>query len=202
MDAQNAFEKLADDELMLRVQWGSEYAFAELYRRYFGKLDRFFYGMACRGMACRGARRDASLAEDLCHETLLRVWQLRARYVPSGSFPSFLFGVARNIWLERQRAARKDWRIENALNGSGQAEFGHVTTPDHAAHCEELNESIRDALASLPDDQRMAFVLRTIDGLSLDEIAHIMECPVNTVRSRRMLAIGRLRTALRGLFVL
>lgn len=202
---------LPDDELMLRVQWGSEYAFAELYQRYVGKLNRFFHGMLCRGMLCRGGvrhgfsavggGRDGSVAEDLCHETLLRVWQVRARYVPSGTFPAFLFGVARNIWMERQRAARKDWRLDSALSAASDEPPGD-TAPDTSAHRHEVDEHIQKALATLPEDQRMAFVLRTIDGLSLEEIAKIMECPVNTVRSRRMLAIGRLRTALKGLFIL
>ena len=111
MEVQDAFEKLADTDLMLRVQWGSEYAFAELYRRYLGKLHRFFYGMV-RGVS---ATHDAALADDLCHETFLRIWQLRTRYVPNGSFPAYFFRVARNIWYEHQRAAHRDWKVGNAV---------------------------------------------------------------------------------------
>ena len=199
MEAQDAFEKLADSELMLRVQWGSEFAFAELYRRYLGKLHRFFYGMG-RGVL---STRDASLADDLCHETFLRLWQLRARYTPTGSFPSYLFRVARNIWHERQRSTYRDWRISTSLDTAANTEpAGSPLTPEESAHHTEIQERVDEVLATLPEEQRMAFVLRSIDGLSLEEIAVIMECPVNTVRSRRQLALARLRAVLRGLFIL
>ena len=199
MEARDAFEKLTDTDLMLRVQWGSEYAFAELYRRYLGKLHRFFYGMG-RGVL---PTRDASLADDLCHETFLRLWQMRARYTPTGSFPSYFFRVARNIWHERQRTAYRDWRIHCALDSKSSEEpAGSSFTPEDSAHHVEIQERVGEVLATLPEEQRMAFVLRSIDGLSLEEIAAIMECPVNTVRSRRQLALARLRAVLRGLFVL
>jgi RNA polymerase sigma-70 factor (ECF subfamily) len=74
--------------------------------------------------------------------------------------------------------------------------------PDEAAQNAELMNHITTALDQLPDEQRMAFVLRTVQGLSLDEISSVMQCPVNTVRSRRLLAIRRLRDALRGIMVL
>ena len=199
MEVQDAFEKLADTDLMLRVQWGSEYAFAELYRRYLGKLHRFFYGMV-RGVS---ATHDAALADDLCHETFLRIWQLRTRYVPNGSFPAYFFRVARNIWYEHQRAAHRDWKVGNAVQ---EAQFTareeKPRTPEENACHGEIEERVGEVLAQLPEEQRMAFVLRSVDGLSLDEIAIIMDCPVNTVRSRRQLALTRLRAVLRGLFVL
>jgi RNA polymerase sigma-70 factor (ECF subfamily) len=81
------------------------------------------------------------------------------------------------------------------LNANGIA-------PDEAAHYAEMDERILGALRDLPEEQRTAFVLRTIEGLSLEDIARIMACPVNTVRSRRIIAIRRLREALSGLFVL
>ena len=186
------FGEMADTDLMLRVQWGSESAFAELYSRYYRRLLDFFYGMS----------RDTQGAEDLCHETFLRIWRLRARYRPSGVFAAYLFTVARHIWFEGVRQARKEWRlgvmrpIDEVPLASSHPE------PDTLAYRAEVDARVFAALEELPEEQRMAFVLRTIEELSLDEIAEVMECPVNTVRSRRLLAIKRLRQILRGLLVL
>ena len=195
MKTRNAFVETADADVMLRVKWGSESAFAELYRRYHRKLLDFFYGMS----------RDTQLAEDLCHETFLRVWQLRLRYAVTGSFAGYLFTVARNIWLERWRVVQREWRWRAAApveSAAFEALAPAPPPPDELAHRAEIGEQVFMALDALPEEQRMAFVLRMIEGLALEDIARIMQCPVNTVRSRRLLAITRLREALRGLFVL
>ena len=185
---------MPDTDLMLRVQWGSDRAFAELYQRYYRRLLDFFYGMG----------RDAHAAEDLCHETFLRLWQLRVRYTVSGSFTAYLFSVARRIWLERGRQERKQWRLGVAqrLDAPGAAVLASTDPgPGDRAYGSELAERIAAAVQELPAEQRMAFVLRTVEGMSLRDIASVMQCPVNTVRSRRLLAIKRLREALRGLRV-
>jgi RNA polymerase sigma-70 factor (ECF subfamily) len=71
--------------------------------------------------------------------------------------------------------------------------------PDHAAASEELEARIMKALDDLPEEQRMVFVMRVMQRMSLDDIAEVMQCPVNTVRSRKLLALKRLREALREL---
>ena len=198
MSVQNEFSSMPDAEVMLRVRRGSEDAFAELYQRYHGRLLDFFHGMS------RASRRDGHMAEDLCHETFLRVWRLRRRYEASGKYSAYLFTIARHIWLERCRQARKDWRLGVAQSIDSPDACPIATRdagPDDLAHRAELDERILAALSQLPEEQRMAFVLRTVEGLSLEDISNIMECPVNTVRSRRLLAIRRLREALRELLV-
>ena len=195
MSALDVFEQMPDTDVMLRVQWGSERAFAELYRRYYRRLQDFFYGLG----------RDAHMAEDLCHETFMRLWKLRARYKATGNFAAYVFTVARHIWQERCRKARKDWRlgIQRSVENEGAlALVARTPAPDESAHRSEVDERIFAVLDTLPEEQRMAFVLRTVEGMALEDIARVMECPVNTVRSRRLLAIKQLRKALRGLFVL
>jgi RNA polymerase sigma-70 factor (ECF subfamily) len=135
----------------------------------------------------------------------MRLWRLRKRYEASGRFAAYLFTIAHHIWRERLRAAMKDRRLGIATPAES-LEGIHLTAnglaPDEAAYYAEMDERILMALRELPEEQRTAFVLRTIDGLSLEDIAQIMACPVNTVRSRRIIAIRRLREALSGLFVL
>jgi RNA polymerase sigma-70 factor (ECF subfamily) len=187
------FESMSDSDLMLSVQLGNERAFAALYRRHYRALLDFFYAMS----------RNTQAAEDLCHETFLRLWRLRLRYQPIGSFRAYLFTIARNIWMESLRATMRDRRL-GAVQPMEEIERlpGTDRLPDEAAQNAELMEQITTALDQLPDEQRMAFVLRTVQGLSLEEISSVMKCPLNTVRSRRLLAIRRLRDALRGILVL
>jgi RNA polymerase sigma-70 factor (ECF subfamily) len=189
------FRELADADVMLRVQWGSDIAFAEIYRRYHRRLLDFFYGLS----------RDAQRAEDLCHETFLRIWQLRVRYKASGTFAAYLFAVARHIWLEQMRQSRKEWRLGKRDDLHAIEELPVAVAyagPGERASRAEIHDHIFEALGKLPEEQRMAFVMRTVNGLSLEEIAEVMECPINTIRSRRLLAIRRLRELLRGLIVL
>jgi len=193
MPSHQALGELSDAEVMLQAQWGSERAFAELYGRHYRRLLDFFYGLS----------RDVQTAEDLCHETFLRLWQLRVRYRPSGSFPAYLFTIARHIWMERRRQARKEnCRMQNAECGMWDVADVYGLGPDEQARLSELDDRIFAALDNLPEEQRMAFILRTVEGMSLEDIAVVMQCPVNTVRSRRLLAIKRLREVLRGLLVL
>ncbi len=191
MAEHDRFELMADTDLMLHVQWGNEEAFAELYARYHRRLLDFFYGMS----------RDVEGAEDLCHETFLRIWRLRTRYKPSGVFAAYLFTVARHIWLERVRQARKEWRLGIARPLDETPIASPQPGPETLAYRAEIDARVFAALDELPEEQRMAFILRTIEELSLEDIAEVLECPINTVRSRRLLAIKRLRLMLRGLLV-
>ena len=184
-----------DTALMLKVRDGDECAFAELFRRYQRKLLDFFFGMC----------RDTQVAEDMCLETFARVWHLRRKYAATGSFPAYLFTFARNIWLEKCRYLGKQWRLGTAqsVESDGPDLPAALSThPDEAASRSELEERIQEAIEGLPEEQRMVFVMRTIQRLSLEDIANVLQCPINTVRSRKLLAIKKLRESLKGILVL
>lgn len=177
--------------LMMRVRGGDESAFESLFNRYQRPLLNFFYGLS----------RNSCTARDLAQETFLRVWKIRKRYRASGSFPAYLFGVARLIWLESCRQEQKTWRLgtrqdEESLN---RLEADDTHCPDWQASRTELHLQLHAALEELPEEQRMVFVLRSIDGLSLEDIASILDCPINTVRSRKILAIKKLRHLLESI---
>ncbi|MCC6154639.1 MAG: RNA polymerase sigma factor [Candidatus Hydrogenedentes bacterium] len=183
---------IADTTLMRRVSSGDESAFAELYHRYNRKVLDFFYAMS----------RNAQVAEELAGDTFARIWHVRRRYAATGSFPAYLFSFARHIWLEHCRRMRKDRKLGTV------ADWADVETslvaldafrPDEAAASEELEAHIVRALDDLPEEQRMVFVMRVMQRMSLEDIAEVMQCPVNTVRSRKLLALKRLREALRDL---
>jgi RNA polymerase sigma-70 factor (ECF subfamily) len=182
-------DRLPDTELMLRVRDGDECAFAEIYRRYHRKLLDFFYGLSS----------NAQCAEDLCHETFSRIWQVRRRYAATGSFPAYVFTFARNIWLENCRRLRKQQRLgsRRSLEQTDYELAAAVSShPDEGAARSELSGYILEALDALPEDQRMAFVMRNIEGMAIADIAAVMQCPENTVRSRKILALKKLRVLL------
>ncbi len=188
------FQLLSDVALMLRVRTGDESAFGELYERYYRKLQSFFYGMS----------RNGAISEDLCQETFLRVWRLRRRYAATGPFSAYLFTFARLIWLEEFRKLGRHRRFLVPSTGEENWHRGLRDTscgPDEMASRSEIQDRILGVLETLPEEQKMAFVMHTIDGMSTDEIALAMQCPANTVRSRRILAIKKLREALKFLLV-
>lgn len=185
-------QDMPDTTLMRRVSAGDECAFGEIYKRYNRRLLDFFHALG----------RDRHLAEELAAETFSRVWHVRRRYAATGSFPAYLFSFARHIWLEHCRRQRKQWRLGVATDWT-DVENTLVALdafrPDSAAEGSELEAHINHALDALPEEQRMVFVMRVIQRLSLEDIATVMQCPVNTVRSRKLLALKRLRAALKEL---
>lgn len=174
-----------DVVLMMRVRGGDACAFETLFNRYQRPLLNFFHALS----------RNPCTARDLAQETFLRVWKIRKRYRASGSFPAYLFGVARLIWLESCRQEQKTWRLGAR---QGEESLGHLAAdradcPAWRASRSELHGHLRAALDELPEEQRMVFVMRSIDGLSLEDIAAALDCPINTVRSRKILAVKKLR---------
>lgn len=145
---------------------------------------------------------DAQAANDLCQETFLRVWKVRKRYRATGIFAGYLFGIARLIWLERCREERKCRKlgVREEFDTLELMLPGHAAGPGDAAARAEASAHIFNALGQLPEDQRMVFVLRAMRGFSLEDIAVALDCPINTVRSRKILAVKKLRQALAGVF--
>lgn len=184
-------DELSDIALMLRVRGGEEPAFATLHQRYQGRVLHFFHGMS----------RNPVEAADLCQECFLRLWKIRRRFRATGSFPAYLFGIARHVWLERHRTEQRVWRLgvkqELPLDTLPARQPGK--NPVERAERAELSQRLFLALDALPEDQRMVFILRCIEGMSLPDIAGTLDCPLNTVRSRKILAFKKLRYLLADL---
>ena len=180
----------SDVALMERVRADDEPAFAVLYQRYTGKLQNFFYALT----------RETATADDLAQDTFLRVWRLRRRYAATGPFPAYLFAIARFVWLEHCRHTGREARLGLRIDLDGPTPItpaAPAPQPDERAEQAEEDARIRAVLDALPEEQRMALVLRIMEGLSLEETASVLQCPVNTVRSRRLAALKKLRETLR-----
>jgi RNA polymerase sigma-70 factor (ECF subfamily) len=181
-----------DDQLMVRLQAGEARAFDTLVERHQGPL----YGFFLRNT------RDVQFAEDLTQETLLRVYNQAWDYLPSGRFRSWMFRIGRNLLIDNIRRQSTD-ALVHAVKGRGDAEenvlarlAGEFTSPVAAAGHRELLEIVDEVLAGVPDEQRLTFLLHHFAGLSLPEVADVMETNVATTKSRLRLAREKLQERL------
>ncbi|MBK4738944.1 RNA polymerase sigma factor [Noviherbaspirillum pedocola] len=163
----------SDDEhearLLHLASDGDLHAFELLYRRYFPRLMRFLD---------RAIRRP-SLCEEVVNDTMLAVWNSAGRYDGSCKLSTWIFAIA---WRKAMKALRAfddpiDHDVELMPDDSRDE-------PEEAAQRQELRQRLEQALSCLPFEQRAVVCLTYFHGLDYHEIAAIMECPVNTVKSR------------------
>ena len=174
--------------LMLRVRQDDQAAFGLFYGHFHRRVHYFFYGLC----------GNSPTSKDLTQETFLRIWKYRRRYAATGSILAYVLTFARFVWLEHCRHLRRHGQpastpVDEFLSAlCAPASAG----PESRACTAELSDLIVQALTCLPDDQRMAFVLQTVQGMTAEESASVMQCPVHTARSRKILAVKKLRVSL------
>lgn len=181
--AVNANNTETDDAaLMLRARDGDREAFAALVRRHEKMLLNFF--------ARSGVQYDC---EDLVQQTFLRLYRYRERYVPTAKFTTFLFLLARQVWIDELRRRKRQERLIEGLAAEPLPE--HVA-PVAAESGAAGGMDLERALAALPEGMRQVVELGVYQDLPYAEIAEILKIPVGTVKSRMFNALSRLRTFL------
>lgn len=168
-----------DTELVARVGRGNEDALGELYDRY----HRQCFSFALRIL---GGDRDA---EDAVQESFVRVWRNAGRFdARRASVTTWLFSIVRNLCVDELRRRRR--RRESDSNETFDVEDTHRTEED----VERLmaGEEVREAMQSLPPDQRRAIELVYFQGLTSQEVGGMLEIPAATVRSRLRLGLLKL----------
>ncbi len=186
---------LSDGELLGDVERGQEYALRTLYDRHASTL----LGVAYRIL---GEHADA---EEVVLETFTQAWRQAASYDKTrGSVIAWLSTIARSRALDLMRAATRRARTRvDAVQGvvDGPPAMGNVgREPDYAAEQNERRQRVQTALADLPDDQRKAIELAYYGGMSQSEIAHHLNEPLGTVKTRIRSGMMKLRDALRSLY--
>jgi RNA polymerase sigma-70 factor (ECF subfamily) len=178
-----------DATLMLRYRDGDADAFAALYAQYKGPLYRYLLRHV----------RNAGAAADLFQEVWSRLIATRARYEPRAKFATFLFHIAHNLTID---FFRRDSNLRRAIFASEtyaqlpEPEVPEHQRPDKLAEFVEQQSALLAAVASLPQEQREAFLLHEETGLRIDEIARITDVPVETAKSRLRYAVRKLKISL------
>jgi RNA polymerase sigma-70 factor, ECF subfamily len=178
-----------DAGLMLRYREGDAGAFLLLYARHKGPLYRYLLRQV----------RNAGAAADLFQEVWSRLVANRARYEARAKFATYLFHIAHNCTMD---FFRRDLRVQQAARADdataplGEPEVPEHQRPDGIAEFAEQQSALLAALGSLPQMQREAFLLHEEAGLTIEEIARVMDVGVETAKSRLRYAIRKLKKSL------
>ncbi|HEY7643357.1 MAG TPA: RNA polymerase sigma factor [Steroidobacteraceae bacterium] len=186
-----------DSELASRAAQGDQAAFAHIMRRYNQRL----YRLAVSVMG------DASEAEDVLQESYVRAFYAFSTYTGAGSLGAWLARIVRNEAIDRVRAResrRNHVTIEADLGGQSEEDEPKVapdllqslTDPQALAANSELRRLLERAIQRLPEQFRTAFVLREVEGLSVEETAEYLGIPAATVKTRDHRARNLLRAYL------
>jgi RNA polymerase sigma-70 factor (ECF subfamily) len=198
MTAESLSHDLAGDPstaLMLRVRDGDAAAFAELVAAWQDRLVTLFFHHT----------GDHATAEDLAQEVFLRVYRARASYRPTAKFTTWIHTIANNVSSDlRQRAYRRLERGVPVTAAASSSAIGldHLAVaasglmPTRLADRGELQAVVQEAIAALPDRQRMAVLLAKFEQCSHEEIAAAMQLSVPAVKSLLFRARDQLRSAL------
>ena len=183
MPTPTPYTDLDDTLLMERIcRNADEHAFSELVTRYQKKLLNFF--------ARSGVQYDA---EDLVQQTFLRLYRYRDRYTPRAKVSTFLFILARQVWIDELRKRKRRSRLADEF----AEEVGQCVAPAAADEVASGNAvDLNAALAKLPEGMRLVIELGVYQDLPYAEIAEILAIPEGTVKSRMFNALAQLRSML------
>ncbi len=171
--------KDTDKELVRRVKKGDKQAFDLLFSRYQHKI----LNLVSRYL------RDQQDVEDVTQEAFIKAFRALPRFRGESAFYTWLYRIAINtaknhLVARSRRPPGVDVDIDDAEFMDGTDVLRESESPEAALSRDELSQVINATLSELPDDLRSAVTLREFDGLSYEQIAEIMDCPVGTVRSR------------------
>ncbi len=169
----------SDHLLVERVQQGQRHAFDLLVRRYQHKV------IALIGRYVH----DFMEAEDVAQEAFLRAYRAIGSFRGDSAFYTWLYRIAVNaaknhLVAQNRRPPNDDIEVENAEHFDLDSALRDRSTPERELMRQEIEQMISRTVAGLPAELREAIVLREVDGLSYEEIAEVMACPIGTVRSR------------------
>lgn len=187
---QSDTSEISDEALAFKVSTsGDGSAFAMLVTRYRGRLI---------GLARRMLGGNAEEAEDVAQEVFVAAYHARDRYRRGEPFRSWLYRIAVNRCIDRQRAQGRRPAV-TALDTMLVDPIDPGRGPLDALLGDERDSRVQDAVDALPPKYRAVFLLRHLDDLSYDEIAAATELPLGTVKTHLFRARAQLRDALKGL---
>ncbi|MDR3415334.1 MAG: RNA polymerase sigma factor RpoE [Nevskia sp.] len=171
-------EEQTDEQLVARAQEGDERAFELLVRKYQYKIIQLV-----------GRLVGEADAPDVAQETFIKAYRALAGFRGQSAFYTWLYRIgintAKNQIVSRgRRPANQDIDIVDAEQYGHTEHLSDVNTPESLLLSEEIKQKVAEVIQKLPPDLRQAITLRELEGLSYEEIAEAMDCPIGTVRSR------------------
>lgn len=172
----------SDAVLVERAVAGDQKAYELLVIKYQRRIQRLIGRMV----------RDVDLVEDIAQETFIRAYRALAQFRGDAQFYTWLYRIAVNTAKKALMELKRDPTIsENSFKSGDDDETSPLEnelmsseTPEALLATKEIAEMVNAAMEALPEELRQAITLREIEGLSYEEIAELMSCPIGTVRSR------------------
>jgi RNA polymerase sigma-70 factor, ECF subfamily len=184
-----------DQALVERAQRGDQQAFGMLVEKYQRKLGRLLSRMV----------RDQAEVEDVVQESFIKAYRALPNFRGDSAFYTWLYRIGINtaknylVSLDRRPQVSYDVEIEDAENFEDAEELRTAETPETELMTKEIAKTVNETMMALPDELRTAITLRELEGLSYEEIATLMSCPIGTVRSRIFRARETIAAKLRPL---
>ena len=169
-----------DQVLVERAQQGDKNAFGMLVEKYHRKLGRLLGRMI----------RDQAEVEDVVQESFIKAYRALHNFRGDSAFYTWLYRIGINtaknylVSMGRRPQVMQEVEIDDVENFEDGGEMRTMDTPETALMTKQIAQTVNDTVASLPEELRTAITLREIEGLSYEEIATLMQCPIGTVRSR------------------
>ena len=173
-------EREIDQALVERAQGGDKLAFDQLVSKYQRKLGRLLSRFI----------RDPAEVEDVTQEAFIKAYRALPSFRGDSAFYTWLYRIgintAKNYLVSQGRRAptSTEFDSEEAETFEDGDQLRDINTPESLLLSKQIGETVNAAMDSLPDDLRTAIMLREIEGMSYEDIAEHMQCPIGTVRSR------------------
>lgn len=173
-------EREVDMDLVARVQRGDKRAFDLLVLKYQRKIMRMLSRMI----------REPAEVEDVAQEAFIKAYRALPQFRGDSAFYTWLYRIAINTARNWQAASNRRPQTVSTLENDEGETFSQIdsltdqSTPESLMATRQIAQTVNEAINALPEDLRTAIVLREIEGMSYEDIASAMECPIGTVRSR------------------
>jgi RNA polymerase sigma-70 factor (ECF subfamily) len=172
-------DNVSDHELVERVQRGERKAFDLLVLKYQHRIAKLIARYV----------QDPSEVLDVAQEAFLKAYRAIPRFRGDSAFYTWMYRIAINtaknyLAAQARRPRESGIDVTEAEQFDGVTELKEFVTPEGLALTEEIQRTVVAAIEALPEDLKIAVSLRELEGLSYEEIAGVMECPIGTVRSR------------------
>jgi RNA polymerase sigma-70 factor (ECF subfamily) len=188
-------DREVDQQLVERAQRGDKHAFELLVAKYQRRLGRLISRFV----------RNAAEAEDVTQDAFIKAYRALPAFRGDSAFYTWLYRIGINtannhrVAQGRRAPTSTPFDSDDAEDFEDAALLHEVATPENELMSKQVVEVVNASLQELPDDLRTALTLREIEGLSYEEIAEVMNCPIGTVRSRIFRAREAIATNLRPL---